>query len=671
TAAGPLRVNVLRLNPDRHTVTLHLEMAHGEIAGGTQRISQIAAGDPLSVAAVNGDYFAISGDGAPVGGIISNAQIIRSPMKRAMFFQTDDGSAGIGELSLEMKLAVGGVRIPLTAVDRRPYEGAAIFLPVYGAMPQLPEATVLALSPIPNLDGAPPFGTYRVLRVVNNLRPHAPGYYLAYGQDAQESIGLPSPNAILHVDGTLLPFTQGAILTAFGGGPYFLRDGAYQHDPAGPNGASFAARIPTTAIALTATGQILLVEVDGKNPYSSIGLRRRELAALMLALGARDAMALDGGGSSTMLARTLGSRELRLLNQPSDGRARRLAEAIVLRNIAPIGAPVALVARPNEIHALVGARVRVRALRVDRALHPLSAVESLRGYVEPSSVGVFSHGYFFARAPGRATIDLRSGALAGRIAVEVVEAPQRLRILPRLATVAASGVLRLRARARDADGFRLDLPTDLPWSASTGSIDAHGVLSAATTNTSVGLRLGGIGAIRTVRVGEHDEPLALGVSAHFLSAPAGEPGALRFESERKRLALRYDFRGDERAAFAILEEPLPAHAIALRFTVRNQGNAGILRVAMRDARNDDVLVTAGSLSAAGTYHLRVDIPQSAQPPLRLTGIYVVRALGAMSAVRTSGRIELSNLRAVIAGARPEKIEKHRSYGEEQREPERG
>jgi hypothetical protein len=60
-------------------------------------------------------------------------------------------------------------------------------------------------------------------------------------------------------------------------------------------------RAPRTAIGLRPDGTIILAVVDGRaDPSHSIGVSLAELARLMINLGCRDAMNLDGGGSSVM-----------------------------------------------------------------------------------------------------------------------------------------------------------------------------------------------------------------------------------------------------------------------------------------------------------------------------------------------------------------------------------
>ena len=83
---------------------------------------------------------------------------------------------------------------------------------------------------------------------------------------------------------------------------------------------------PRTAIGIDRdTGQVLMLVVDGRQTFSR-GYTMVELANLMTALGAEDALNLDGGGSSTMLA--LDPTGLGVLNSPSDGFERSVANGL-------------------------------------------------------------------------------------------------------------------------------------------------------------------------------------------------------------------------------------------------------------------------------------------------------------------------------------------------------
>ena len=95
-------------------------------------------------------------------------------------------------------------------------------------------------------------------------------------------------------------------------------------------------RGPRTAVGRTAEGHVLMVVVDGRQSMAD-GMSLLELARAMVALGATDAIALDGGGSSTMWDSDLPSNGVS--NLPSDGGLRIVANALVAK-IPASAAPV-------------------------------------------------------------------------------------------------------------------------------------------------------------------------------------------------------------------------------------------------------------------------------------------------------------------------------------------
>ncbi len=75
---------------------------------------------------------------------------------------------------------------------------------------------------------------------------------------------------------------------------------------------------PRTAVGINKNGRWLyLIVVDGRQPFYSDGATFTELAELFVDLGAYYAMALDGGGSSTMVVRGEDGKP-RILNSPID-----------------------------------------------------------------------------------------------------------------------------------------------------------------------------------------------------------------------------------------------------------------------------------------------------------------------------------------------------------------
>lgn len=61
---------------------------------------------------------------------------------------------------------------------------------------------------------------------------------------------------------------------------------------------------PRTAIGVTNNNVVYILVADGRNFWYSNGMRYAEMGAVMKALGAKDAINLDGGGSSTFIIRS-------------------------------------------------------------------------------------------------------------------------------------------------------------------------------------------------------------------------------------------------------------------------------------------------------------------------------------------------------------------------------
>jgi Phosphodiester glycosidase len=119
-----------------------------------------------------------------------------------------------------------------------------------------------------------------------------------------------------------VPELPAGTLEAIGGGPTLVRNGAVVAQAGqGFSPDTYAVRHPRTAVGQLANGRLLFVVADGRSSRS-YGLTTRALARVMADRGAVTAMALDGGGSSTL------AFDGRVLNTPSDGAPRRVANGL-------------------------------------------------------------------------------------------------------------------------------------------------------------------------------------------------------------------------------------------------------------------------------------------------------------------------------------------------------
>ncbi len=76
---------------------------------------------------------------------------------------------------------------------------------------------------------------------------------------------------------------------------------------------------PRTAVGIKADGTVFFYVVEGRMFPRSIGISLKDLAEIMHSYGAVMALNMDGGGSTTYLAKIEGETDLELRNIPSDG----------------------------------------------------------------------------------------------------------------------------------------------------------------------------------------------------------------------------------------------------------------------------------------------------------------------------------------------------------------
>ncbi len=365
-----------------------------------------------ALAGINADFFPWTGD--PLGVHIENGELISEPSQRTAFGMTAEGAVLFGDILVQADVTPeGGEPVTLHGVNRAIQANECLLItPRWGEVYPAPNGSVvLALR---EMDGVPALG--KTLQAVVDA-----------AREAQTSVPVPANGALLVATGSfaerirqwqsgtsltfrfevrsageqavLVPespregrrlasrgrfqrqnaveFWNQAVL-AVGGGPWLVRNGVSTIDAPRQgfqNGFSDN-RHPRTAVGVTGDGKLLLVTVDGRQPMAA-GMTLDELARLMLQMGATDAINLDGGGSTTLAVR--GGL---VINSPSEGRQRPVANAVVVyapRSAATVGAEVQI--EPSEATVRSGESVRftVRSLEKGEVLDPLNLIFGTTG----------------------------------------------------------------------------------------------------------------------------------------------------------------------------------------------------------------------------------------------------------------------------------------------------
>jgi hypothetical protein len=326
---GPWAIHVLDVDLSQCYSAVAVKGAPGAV--GRKKTSQLLTelnATRTVMGGVNADFFSLSGfQGVTVGPLVENGRVIVGPGEaagagyRAAVSIDSSGRASVESFTRALGTVTHkGVVRRFGAWNRPASTGIAMYDRNWGAALDtatgIVEVTVDAMSP------------GKVVRVdttsAGSMIP-ASGALLVIGRNAPDSEkawarGL-RPGEIMRV---AVGLSAPAPKEMVGGRPVLALRGEVQSWVDTSGQASFRARNPRTAVGVANEGRrLILAVIDGRQPPYSDGATLRETAEIMLALGARDAINLDGGGSSALVYRDPGSGSLRVANRPSDATGER------------------------------------------------------------------------------------------------------------------------------------------------------------------------------------------------------------------------------------------------------------------------------------------------------------------------------------------------------------
>jgi len=329
-----------------HIISISLESARAGLSvisppyvNQTTTLSKLASTSG-AVAAVNGDFFYMNASKTPVGVMVKDGVPIHVPgvnSNRPVFAIARDGKPYIDVVEWKGCMRTGsGALIDLTGLNAGLLTGNDVIL--YNSSWDPAEKPVLS----PGQAEVPVFlaimdDQHRVVETADNIVRFRliPGgiTLLATGQRAATVKSLfldlcteppASRWASPVIEHVRLQRSQKSIRCALAGDPVLVDDGRVVVTPSdGPQGLH-----PRTAVGINGgRNMVYLVTVDGRS-HQSWGMDLWSLARFMRQLGCRDAINLDGGGSTTM-ALTRGNRT-DIVNEPAEGQERPIANGLAI-----------------------------------------------------------------------------------------------------------------------------------------------------------------------------------------------------------------------------------------------------------------------------------------------------------------------------------------------------
>ena len=619
------------------------------------KISQV---DPLSkqadrtgaIAGVNGDFFDINNTGAPNGAAVNDGKLLKSQTPAWSTNTAGVSADGLGQIAqvlLDGELTLPGNRkVPLDQFNAHfiKTNGIGAFTSLWGTGSrgrslaqgaQRMTEVLVTNNKVVSVTDKPGAGDIAADSFVLVGRETGGDLLRALkpGDDVAMTYGLRSSGK--------------APAFAIGGNDTLIKDGQIPSltDPA---------EHPRTAVGFSADGRrMLLMTVDGRQ-VDSRGVTLAEMAALMKEAGAYNAVNLDGGGSSTLLAREPGQAKGQIENQPSDGAERPTPNGIGLYAkgsgklkgfwVEPVADPTQAPGvgptrggRPDRVFP--GLTRKLAAHGHDEAENPAPGTPHWIATGKEGSVD--QHGLFRGRVAGGITVSAVNGRARGQAALTVLNPLTRVGVtvdrvtIPGKTSTGTFGVVGF-----DREGFTAPIePADLKLTYDTGLLK----ITPADDGTLTATPLKDVGStLVTVEVKGQKATVPISVGLDTRTIADFDDGAQwKFGSARGSgkvepvtggrtgagLRLSYDFTQSTatRTAYAYPPQPIEiaGQPQALGAWVYGHDKGEWTAFTITDANGQSYSLYGPYIQWEGWKYLEMPVPQSVAFPIKVNRFYTI------------------------------------------------
>lgn len=670
TDAGWLNINVLEvvLN-DKYTSFKLLTSSSG--AGKLQNILSMAK-EANAIAAINGDFFSGSaGKGHSIGLSINDGEIVSSTAKDniskntfSSFLLDEDNNVFFEYLTNTISLTSKRTRksIDIATINKfsDDYSSPALFTSDWGEY-SIGSSENLILTELVVKNNK-----------VTEVRYNEPAVKIPEDGFVVSALG----EAAVFINKNFKKNTKvdlnisfnpdiNDITLAISGGAKLIDNGeipeTFSHNVSGRN--------PRTALGIDEENETLyLITVDGKQD-TSIGMTQSELSEFLKSINIYNAINLDGGGSTSMVAQKSGNFSLSTINKPSGGSLRNVINALGIFSNAP---------ESNKIHGL---NILIDDTNIFKGEEREIKVTAYNKYYNPVEIdfdeikwdynGVnlkIEDGKISGNTVGTSYLTASVGKVKKEIEINILSDANELFISPKSSSINPGEKINYTIAAKNKNGYYAktngnSITTKIVEYYSDGvkqkSIpeDASIKNNVFTANTSgdyiISFSKGSITSFALVTV---SSPQFISLddfeseSFSFDEYPDEVKGCATISAEEKysgktSVKLEYDFNQDIqiRGAYIELNKPitLPKDALSLSFWVYNDSvKDEQLKIKLKDANGaTKLIVLKENISHEGWQELNYDLKNIALPAT-LSDIYLAQD---NLSIKKSGYIYVDNL----------------------------
>ncbi|HNY10778.1 MAG TPA: phosphodiester glycosidase family protein [Candidatus Wallbacteria bacterium] len=316
--SGDVPVHVIRVDLNQKKVNPKIVLANDKL-GSQGTLTEICKNHG-AVAGVNGSFFDMKTHAA-VGYLMIDGKSIQAPLivkARTTFGITKDDRVMIGKPKFRRRIRPEGEFFSMIDGINRAwtYGDIIIYTAEYGKKIEAPKGGLCF-----KFDGA---GVVTEVFKGKESIPEEGGILAVSEAHIHRFQNTKAGTKIMFTQTLMSPWDQ--VKDAFGSGMLLVTDGQITFDQSREEvGQYLMGDAPRTAVGLTANNELVMVVADGRGKGYR-GVDFDEIAQIMIDCGCTDAIALDGGGSSTLVYKD------EILNTVSEkgGVQRKIANALVL-----------------------------------------------------------------------------------------------------------------------------------------------------------------------------------------------------------------------------------------------------------------------------------------------------------------------------------------------------
>lgn len=411
TVGGWYNINVLRVDLNDQYTSLG-PLYHLDGLSSRTNVKNLVE-QRNAVAGINADFYNTNPIPTSLGALVENGKILSSPNNLPTFFTTADNSAYIDYFTRDMKITnfnTGNI-LRIDTINKLHSEFVTITMldSNWGAK-SIGNRFGKDIHEVLIIDG------YVVDRRTGGEAFNIPKSNNSFVLTSKSSnLLLFNPGERVYVELDVTP-NMDSIKFAIGSGSTVLKDGQVTNTD-----VNIAGNQPRTGLGIARDQkEVIMVTVDGRDTYFK-GTTQETLGSLLKDLGAYNAVNFDGGGSTAMAIKPVGSTEAEFVNKPTE--QRNVVNGVGVFSTAPQGEIDNLSLSTNSEHLFSGnsTSLNLKGFDANKNFHSIDP-KSVNWSVT-NGIGNVQAGTFFANSPGTGEIIASYNGVTTKLPITVLNPP--------------------------------------------------------------------------------------------------------------------------------------------------------------------------------------------------------------------------------------------------------